>query len=572
MPISWLDKANDLSHILDRNQLQSNPLSPEQLNYIQENILIPFKLTITSLQKDIFNNERSIDKSLCFLVLEACILINTNKGESDINELFLNVIDSLTLPGDKNWNWQLDSKKNRIEEHYYYRLRVMCALLYVTDQKEIEIKRELLLDILAAMSWHAHPKLPWTSKMNSRLITELIGKFMNLKEIIHTLIPDYIKLKLKPELLTLSSRKNVNSINNSLSNTRLTPAGYSYKLHKKESGLLYGGMKPKLGFGGTYKEADEEEQRQNWKSSSKVRSLSMVWFTIFIISDNEYLSEYWPICTSFILNIIEDHEPLIKAQSCELLNYFMTKIETNDYRNHIFLKTGLSELMLESCTTCLSYLPTLTPADQSQCLLYVAYPATLKLCDLKSKKEGNSICFVELINTNILSSITHVHDRAGKNSLYPILILLFNQLDAVIRLFLGVKVLLCFSRINFTLNQLMISPYVIDAGTEGLDCIKSILHVQRSTFQQLDGLQDEASIKLILHYKYDFLAAWSVLQKRLLTNCSKHSIQDILDLCNVNYRFLKRFCLLCGRSEMDMLEADIQEIHSTNSILSICFT
>ena len=165
------------------------------------------------------------------------------------------------------------------------------------------------------------------------------------------------------------------------------------------------------------------------------------------------------------------------------------------------LKTGLVDLLIESCKTCLTYLPNLTPSDQSFYLLSIAYPTVVKLCVLNCKKEANFLSLVELINGNILSSATHIHNSNGPNSNYPLLSLLFNQLDIIIKYYLKTNVLICLSRLNFTVNQVMSNPDIFEEGIEGVNCIKSALNVQSSILQSFKLLNDREGLKLILNYK-----------------------------------------------------------------------
>ena len=291
----------------------------------------------------------------------------------------------------------------------------------------------------------------------------------------------------------------------------------------------------------------------------------MIWFVIYTITSNEHLNQFWPLITSFILNLIDDHDPLMKAQSCELLNYFMLMIDhSKDYKQHILLKTGLVDLLIESCKTCLTYLPNLTPSDQSFYLLSIAYPTVVKLCVLNCKKEANFLSLVELINGNILSSATHIHNSNGPNSNYPLLSLLFNQLDIIIKYYLKTNVLICLSRLNFTVNQVMSNPDIFEEGIEGVNCIKSALNVQSSILQSFKLLNDREGLKLILNYKYDFLAVWTILQKRLKHNLVEHSNVDVLGLCDLNCKLLIQLSKNCQAIEFENLQTDLKQILKAN--------
>ena len=51
-----------------------------------------------------------------------------------------------------------------------------------------------------------------------------------------------------------------------------------------------------------------------------------------------------------------------------------------------------------------------------------------------------------------------------------------------------------------------------------------------SNSQSFKLLNDREGLKLILNYKYDFLAVWTILQKRLKHNLVEHS-DDVLGVC-----------------------------------------
>lgn len=561
---SWLDELDDLLSVLYTDSIGENKLSLIQLDYIYTNIIKPYNLTSRMLLDQLLQNKPTVP-SIAFFVLETAVLKESMKAEKqkDFDELCYSVSSALDLQT-QNWNWMVTSNSHEYEHYFYYRIRLLCALLYKIANKDVTITdQSIVLNILASLSYHIHPRLPWTSELTSKTIQIFIENNNEVIDMIHDIIPLYIEEKLKPELLDLSPTKR-QSVSNSLSNPKITPAGYAI-VKPGNNRLLQGGLRPKLGYGGTSTEISTEDQRQRWKSSTKVKSISMVWFVIYVISKNEYLDQFWPLITSFILNLIDDYDPLMKSQSCELLHYFMFMTDNNeDYKKHILLKTGLVDLLIESCKTCLTYLPNLTPSDQSYHLLKIAYPTVINLCVLKGKREANHLCLIELINENILTSITHLHNRSGPNLNYPHLSLLFDQLNIIIKLYLKSNVLICLSRLNYTLNQVMSNPNIFEEEVDGICCIKSALNVQRSIFESFKLLNDREGLRLILDYKYDFLAIWSILQKRLKYNVDENSSFDIFSLCDLNIKLLVQLAKNCQFNEFKDLQADLNQILLAN--------
>lgn len=560
---SWLEELDGLLGICSSDSIGENKLSLIQLDYIYTNIIQPYNLTSKMLLDQLLHNNSTV-QSLAFFVLETSILKESMKTEKqkDFDDLCYSVSSALDVPT-QNWDWMVISNNDQYKDYFYYRIRLLCAIFYKITAKEVITDQTIFLNLLASLSYHIHPRLPWTSELTSKTIQTFIEDNNKVIDMIHHMIPLYIDKKLKPELLDFSPIKR-QSVSNSLSNPKLTPAGYAI-VKPGGTRLLQSGLRPKLGYGGASTEIFTEDQRQKWKSSKKVKSISMIWFVIYAISKNEYLDQFWPIITSFILNLIDDHDPLMKVQSCELLHYFMDVTDNNDnYKPHIFLKTGLVDLLIDSCKTCLTYLPNLTPTDQSYHLLHIAYPTVIKLCALKGKKENNFLCLIELINENILNSMSHLFNRSGLNSNCPHLSLLFDQLNIIIKLYLKTNVLICFPRLNFTLNQVLSNPNLYEQGINGICCIKSALNVQGSIFESFKLLNDSEGLRLILNYKYDFLAIWSILKKRLKYNHPEYSSIDLLSLCDLNLKLLMQLSQNCQSNEFENLQADIKQIVLTN--------
>lgn len=159
----------------------------------------------------------------------------------------------------------------------------------------------------------------------------------------------------------------------------------------------------------------------------------------------------------------------------------------------------------------MNYLPNLTPANVSLHLLQASYPLLVRL---KSIRQATHLSYTEVLEKNILGSITHVQGRDYNNETNSILAFLLSQAEAVIIEKLEGAVLGCFLRLNYTLCQLITDPFLIDTdgGAEVIDRALSVQLGCSKVFLQID---DEQGSSLYASYKYDFLAAWVVLLRRV---------------------------------------------------------
>lgn len=110
----------------------------------------------------------------------------------------------------------------------------------------------------------------------------------------------------------------------------------------------------------------------------------------------------------------------------------------------------------------------------------------------------------------------------------------------------------------------MANPNIFEADIEGLNCIISSLTLQHSILQSFYNLQDAEGIKLILAYKYDFLAIWSVLQKRIELNFVDGYKSKVFKIFDSDFDLLKKLASCCGQEELESLKHDVRHILLTN--------
>lgn len=183
-------------------------------------------------------------------------------------------------------------------------------------------------------------------------------------------------------------------------------------------------------------DVEDEESIRPWKKSKNEYVLHLLTWVVRSL-DFQLTERNWQFLVPPLLALIDDVEPVYKAKGCQLVSGLLKSTPPA-----LLKRTGLTEVFTEAITLCLSYLPTLTPEDDSILLLSEAYPALFELVELKSatvavkvdqkslvlgldrhKMEGYS----NILHSHILPSIGHVADSNPR-----IIITLLTQLIFVI--------------------------------------------------------------------------------------------------------------------------------------------
>lgn len=342
-----------------------------------------------------------------------------------------------------------------------------------------QLTEEDKLDILVLVSQYLNPWVPWS---NVKLATEAAK-----------LQPEYEKLalpfleKIRPSLL-------------SIPNVKVSLSGY------RRTGLGASGLRPSLGFSGIGSSIFEDDKRKEWKTLQNITALSTVYGFLAVPDDSLDFQANWPIAITFILNVLDDSDPVFRAQGCHLVERVL-----NTGHEKVLIRSGHVDLFLESTESCLHYLPSLTPADVSLHLLSAAYPLLYRLMELREKPISS---YTAVLEKNILSSISHVQGRESENGANRVLTFLLKQAENLIRQRLGGAVLGGFLRLNYTLCQLITNPFLIDADG-GAEVVDLALLVQNASVEAFKEAQDKQGRELFGSHKYDLLGSWIVLLRRV---------------------------------------------------------
>lgn len=405
------------------------------------------------------------------------------------------------------WDWLGGANSS---EQLVHQLQLAVALFSKVDG-------EVQYELMRLISYYSNARVPWSSEKVAveaeKIPIDLCASHMR------RFVED-----LKPELLKSTSNK-------------LSAAGYARPKAKSA-------LRPTLGFSGG--SAGEETIRRTWKQSGYVKSLSSICLLVQVGKTWTDYDHYWPLATTFILNVLDDSDPLFRTQGCYLLGNFIIQ------NGLLLTKSGLDKVFKESVEVCLSYLPKLSPASTSLHLLKSAYPVLYQLLQLQN---ASYLQYLDVLEKNLLGLISHVQGRDNDSETVLVLIYLVDQLRYIITQHVGTAILACFSRTNFVVSQLLINPYAVEAEN-GPALVDSSLKVHSAVLDLFEDLKEQDGLKIILLYKYDLLSAWTVLCKRVV----KYNVgsSETGELIPTNVSKLREIAIQCG-GETE-LQQDLQAI------------
>ncbi|KAF2103434.1 tRNA nucleotidyltransferase [Rhizodiscina lignyota] len=140
----------------------------------------------------------------------------------------------------------------------------------------------------------------------------------------------------------------------------------------------------------------------------------------------------WPLLIPPILAMIDDHETRFKARGCDFLTLLLSATPPA-----LLARTGLAGVFEEALTPALSYLPTLTPVEQSVTILNSAYPALVTLTRTRFPGEARNDApeiwdaKVKAIDKLIRHGVLHGMSFAGEHP--AVAEVLITQLGVLVR-------------------------------------------------------------------------------------------------------------------------------------------
>ncbi|KAK4494397.1 hypothetical protein PRZ48_014695 [Zasmidium cellare] len=167
----------------------------------------------------------------------------------------------------------------------------------------------------------------------------------------------------------------------------------------------------------TMEEQDDAVKRP-WKSAKDAYSLDLLRWVVGSL-DEKIAAEVWPLVVPPILTLIDDWETKYKRIGTERLHSLLRATPPA-----LLDRTGLGEVFEEALLPCLTYLPPLTPQDDSTALLSTVYPCLLTLAHIRYPKDANSkpqsptatdLNRIKVLSTILRKGILHGYTHSSEN-------------------------------------------------------------------------------------------------------------------------------------------------------------
>lgn len=146
----------------------------------------------------------------------------------------------------------------------------------------------------------------------------------------------------------------------------------------------------------------DEEAVRPWKKGENAFALSLLRWSVGALTDTT-VEVVWPLLLPPILTLIDDWEVRYKVQGVALLRQVLEVTPAPLLR-----RTGLGGVFEKALSPCLTYIPDLTPEDESIEMLGVVYPTFIVLYQKDVEDERQRVrSFDTLIRKGVL--FTHGH-------------------------------------------------------------------------------------------------------------------------------------------------------------------
>lgn len=122
------------------------------------------------------------------------------------------------------------------------------------------------------------------------------------------------------------------------------------------------------------------------------------------------MANNWHLFIPPVLTLLDDPSTPIRLSGMTALSELLDKVPPR-----MLEQTGLGDVMEEAMIPTLSFLPTLTPVDESLLLLHAAYDTLLKLTDVrfgdeKSRQKRQKV-LDKLLREGVLHGMNHCHQN-----------------------------------------------------------------------------------------------------------------------------------------------------------------
>ena len=131
-------------------------------------------------------------------------------------------------------------------------------------------------------------------------------------------------------------------------------------------------------------ESMDDSVNKPWKSSKDSYALDLLQWCVISL-DAGIVEEVWPLIIPPLLTLVDDWEVQYKQLGVELVQGVLEVTPPS-----LLAKTGLGEVFEDALMPCLTFLPTITPEEESIPLLNAVYPTLLTLAKVRYPKDPSS--------------------------------------------------------------------------------------------------------------------------------------------------------------------------------------
>ncbi|KAL9122692.1 MAG: hypothetical protein Q9187_000748 [Circinaria calcarea] len=247
----------------------------------------------------------------------------------------------------------------------------------------LTLRRNYLLDLVTCLAAFTDDRDAWTTTEASKdahCLLEELGCFSNAK-----------------------GCKQARDLIRSLLEEQIKP----YFARTKTSGITRQGRKAISSLPDPVDFSETEMESKPWKFQNLYAVTVFRW--VLGQLDASALEENWPLIIPPLLAILDDGAIDNKVKGCELLVMFL-KITPPS----LLHRTGLGDVFHDALMPCLSYLPTLTPEDESLRLLGAVYPTLLILIRAKNPEEDSRKLRLRSLDRILRTGVLRGYSHAGE--------------------------------------------------------------------------------------------------------------------------------------------------------------
>jgi tRNA nucleotidyltransferase (CCA-adding enzyme) len=174
--------------------------------------------------------------------------------------------------------------------------------------------------------------------------------------------------------------------------------------------------KPELPAKMTSEDSDERVTKP-WKSEKDRFALALLKWIVNSLEEKS-TEQVWPLLVPPILTLVDDWETQYKQLGAELLHSLLRATSPT-----LLSRTGLGSVFEDALMPCLTYLPSLTPENDSVAILAATYPALFTLIETRfptttstPPKDPTRLNRIKSLDTILRKGILHTYAHCGQ---YP---------------------------------------------------------------------------------------------------------------------------------------------------------